>query len=426
MAKNKLKVLIIGGGASGLAAAYELQKHKHEVVVVEKAPTLGGLAGSLKVQKTNLERFYHHLFTTDKAAIKMIHEIGLGKKLKFYPSSNAIYYQGEIYPFSTPMEMLRFKPVGLVGRLRFAASSAYLKFTKNWKPLERQLALDWMRKWAGKRATEVIWEPLIIGKFGDKAKDAAMSWLWARIHNRSFSLGYMDGGFQQVYEKLAQKITKKGGEIIFGQGVDSLKSKGGQVTAVLENGQTITADRAIVTVSEPLFARMAGFKLDPKKSHAHLGATCFVLELDRSLISRYWMSIHDTSFPFLAVVEHTRMVGTKPYKGRHVVYVGNYIPHDDWRFTSDPAELLKKYIPYLQKINPDFKKSWIKKWHFSKAPFTQPIVDRQYASKIPPHQTQLPHVWLATMTQIYPEDRGQNYAFAMAKTVVDKMLAEDA
>jgi protoporphyrinogen oxidase len=118
------------------------------------------------------------------------------------------------------------------------------------------------------------------------------------------------------------------------------------------------------------------------------------------------------------------MVGTEAYKGKHIVYVGNYIPHDDWRFTSDPNELLEKYIPYIKRLNPDFKKSWIKKWHFNKAPFTQPIVDRKYASKIPPNKTALEHVWLATLAQIYPEDRGQNYAFGMAQKIVKEVLKE--
>jgi protoporphyrinogen oxidase len=418
-----LKVLIIGGGATGLASAYHLQKAGHEVVIVEKSGNLGGLAGSLQIQGTNIELFYHHLFTTDKSAIELVHEIGLGEKLKFYPSNNAIYYEGQVYPFSSPLEMLMFKPVDVIGRLRFALTSAYLKFTTNWKPLEKQLALEWMEKWAGKRVTEVIWRPLIIGKFGDRAKDIAMSWLWARIHNRSFQLGYMDGGFHQIYERLAELIAQKGGVLKTGVGVQKLTSKG-KITAVLDNGETITADKAIVTVPEPLFAKMTGTTLDPAKSHEHLGATCFILELDRSLIPQYWLNINDTTFPFLAVVEHTRMVGTEAYGGRHIVYVGNYVPMDDWRFTTDPNELLEKYIPYIQKLNPDFKKEWITQWHFNKAPFTQPIVDRAYASKIPPHQTELPNVWLATMTQIYPEDRGQNYAFRMAKQIVDQMLGE--
>jgi protoporphyrinogen oxidase len=421
---KKTKVLIIGAGATGLAAAHELQKHGVDVVIVEKSDHPGGLAGSLKVQGTDLELFYHHLFTTDKAAINLINEIGLGDKLKFYPSNNGIYYGGEIYPFSSPVDMLRFKPVNILGRLRFGVTSAYLKVSNRWKPLEKQLAIEWMNKWAGKQASDVIWTPLIKGKFADRSNEITMSWLWARIHNRSFKLGYMTGGFQQVYELLDKKITQNGGRIMYGQGVISLSNKGSKVVAKLDSGETITADQSLVTVSEPLFAKMANITLDPNKIHEHLGATCFILELDRSLIPYYWLNINDTSFPFLAVVEHSKMVGTEQYNGKHIVYIGNYIPHDDWRFTSSPEELLKAYLPYIKKINPEFKKSWIKKYHFSKAPFTQPLVTRDYASKIPSHKTSLDNVWLATMTQIYPEDRGQNYAFAMGKKVANLMFED--
>jgi protoporphyrinogen oxidase len=169
------KVLIVGAGATGLAAAYELQKRNVDVVIVEKAEDLGGLAGSLTVQGVPLERFYHHLFASDLAAIDLITELGLRDKLLFYPSNNAIFYNNAIYPFSSPFDMLSFKPVSIIGRIRFAVTSAYLKFTRNWKPLEGKLALEWLRKWAGRQVTDVIWGPLIRGKFGDRSKDIAMS-----------------------------------------------------------------------------------------------------------------------------------------------------------------------------------------------------------------------------------------------------------
>lgn len=423
MTKNR-SVAIIGGGAGGLTMALRLLQKGVDVTVVEQSPKLGGLAGSLDIDGTPLELFYHHIFASDKPIIAMIEELGLTDRLKFYPSNNGIYYKGNIYDFSTPLSMLKFPPLNFIDRVRFAASSAYLKTTMNWRPLERQLALDWVGKWAGKNVTRVIWEPLIVGKFGDRAKDISMAWLWARIHYRTFQLGYMDGSFEPIYEKLAQKITELGGTIMTGVGVEKLTSteKSG-VTLKLSNGKTIKAAAALATVPEPFFRKMAGL---PEKTsgHDHLGATCFILELDHQLIPNYWLNINDPSFPFLAVVEHTNMVDKAKYGGRHLVYVGNYVPRDDWRFTTDPEELLKKYLPYIKKLNPDFKKSWIKKWHFSKAPFTQPIVTRDFAKDIPPHKTELPHVFLANMAQIYPQDRGQNYAIDAANKLAPEILKD--
>jgi protoporphyrinogen oxidase len=423
MAKNKKHVAIIGGGAGGLTAALRFLQNDVRVTVIEQSPKLGGLAGSINISGTPLELFYHHIFASDKAIINLIDELGLNDKLKFYPSNNGIYFEGKMYDFSTPLSMLRFSPISFLDRIRFAASSAYLKATMNWHPLEKQLALDWVRKWAGKDTTRVIWEPLIVGKFGERAKDISMAWLWARIHYRTFKLGYMDGSFEPIYDELAKRITGMSGTIMTGVGVETLRSSKTGATLKLSNGKTIKADAVLATVPEPFFRKMAGLP-DKTSGHEHLGATCFTIELDHTLIPNYWLNINDSSFPFLAVVEHTNMVDTSAYGGRHVVYVGNYVPREDWRYTTDPKELLDKYIPYLKKLNPAFKKSWICEWHFAKAPFTQPIVTRDFAKDIPPHKTELPHVFLANMAQIYPQDRGQNYAIDAANKLVPQILLD--
>ena len=59
-------------------------------------------------------------------------------------------------------------------------------------------------------------------------------------------------------------------------------------------------------------------------------------------------------------------------------------------------------------------------WHFSRAGFAQPVVTPTYRESIPPHETSMPGVVLATMSQIYPQDRGQSYAVAMARRVVQQ------
>jgi len=178
-------------------------------------------------------------------------------------------------------------------------------------------------------------------------------------------------------------------------------------------------DELIVTVPQPVFAKAAGLDADDVLwRNQYLGATCFVLECERSVIPHYWLNINDADFPFLAVVEHTNMVDRAEYGGRHVVYVGNYVSRDDWRFHADPAELLEHYLPWLRRLNPEFDRSWIRDWHFSRAGFAQPVVTPEYRALIPPHETAMPNVTLATMSQIYPQDRGQSYAVAMAREVV--------
>lgn len=417
-----MKLGIVGAGATGLTAAFDAVKAGHDVTVLEASDEAGGLAASLTVGSTPLERFYHHSFRTDKAMIELVDELGLSDRLRFHQPSTGIYYDGKLYPFGTPWEMLRFPKFNLLDRLRFGATSAVLKAVRHGQRFNSVRALDWMRTWAGRDVTRSIWEPLLTGKFGPRAEDISMAWLWARIHYRTFDLGYVHGGFQQVYEALWDAVTDRGGKVEFGKPVDSIRQPVSDVEVRTTDGSRYDFEHLIVTTPQPVFAKAAGLESDDVTwRNQYLGATCFVLECDRSVIPYYWLNINDTDFPFLAVVEHTRMVDRSEYSGRHVLYVGNYVPREDWRFTTEPSELLAAYIPWLRKLNPDFDESWILDWHFSRAPFAQPIVTPEYRAMIPGHRTSMPGVTLATMAQIYPQDRGQSYAIAMAHEVTHQL-----
>jgi protoporphyrinogen oxidase len=419
----RMNMGIIGAGATGLTAAYDLVKDGHEVTILEGADEIGGLAGSITVQGTPLERYYHHIFESDRAMIDLIGELGLSSKLKFHSTKTGIYHDGALHDFSTPVEMLKFAPLTLLDRVRFGASSAMLKVIRNGERLNDRRALAWVNRWAGRRAAEVIWEPLLTGKFGDRAPEISMAWLWARIHFRTFKLGYMDGGFHQVYDALLRGVQERGGKIETGKRLTGISQPDpdGPVQVLTHDGARYEFDKVLVTVPQPTFAQAAGAAAtDVLQRAEYLGATCFVLECDRSVIPYYWLNVNDPSFPFLAVVEHTNMVPPSEYGGRHVVYVGNYVARDDWRYTTDPAELLKQYEPWLRRLNPDFDLSWVKDWHFSRAGFAQPVVTPDYKASIPPHETSMPGVVLATMSQVYPQDRGQSYAVAMARRVVQQ------
>ncbi len=424
-----MKVGIVGAGATGLAAARVLATEGYDVTVLEASSELGGLAGSIKVHGTWVERFYHHLFGTDRDAVRLVRDVGLGDRLQFRPASVGIYYDGQLHDFSTPQAMLRFPPLRLPSRARFAAASALLKATRRWQRLEDVNALAWSRRYSGAPATDVIWRPLLEGKFGPHAEDVSMAWLWARVHYRTFRLGYLHGGFGLLYEALADDVRRRGARIRLDSPVQRISAgdggRGAVVTGV--DGSATQFDKLLVTIPEPAFSRALGRSdCDGPSARRYLGATCFILELDRSLVPYYWLNVNDPTFPFLAVVEHTRLVDPQQYAGRHLVYVGNYVDHDDWRFRSSPEDLLAAYLPYLQRLNPTLRREHILAWHFSKAPYAQPIVTPGYRATIPPHTTPLPDVMLATMSQVYPQDRGQNYAIAMGERVARSLVGAAA
>ncbi|MFH9547258.1 NAD(P)/FAD-dependent oxidoreductase [Streptomyces sp. NPDC051445] len=404
---------VIGAGATGLTAAYDAVKQGHAVTVLEAADELGGLAASIPVGGVPLERYYHHIFRSDHRMIELIEELGLGGDLRFHRTTTGVYRGGRTHPFSTPAEMLASPLYGLPAGIRFGLSSAWLKIVRDGERFADRTALGWLNRWAGRRATEAVWEPLLRGKFGDRAEQVSMAWLWARVHCRTFELGYVDGGFDRVYATLADRIAERGGKVEFGRRMETIRQDGddGPVTVRTADGASYTFDHLIVTTPQPAFAKAAEVPADDAVwRNQYLGATCFVLELDRSAVPYYWLNINEPDFPFLAVVEHTRMIDPARYGGRHILYVGNYVERDDWRFTTDPAELLERYLPWLRRLNPEFDRSWIQAWHFSRAPFAQPVVTPGYKALIPGHRTHLSRVTLATMAQIYPQDRGQSYS----------------
>ncbi len=66
-------------------------------------------------------------------------------------------------------------------------------------------------------------------------------------------------------------------------------------------------------------------------------------------------------------------------------------------------------------------RSWMTDaWIFA-APFAQPIVTVDYRNHIPPFHTAIPNLWVASMFQVYPHDRGQNYSIALADRLVERI-----
>jgi protoporphyrinogen oxidase len=181
------QIAIIGGGYTGLVAAYRLSKLGYKVKIFEKGDSLGGLTSDFQIVGHNVEKAYHALFKTDQDMIDLANEIGVGDKLKYYDSSIAIYHDKKLYPFTTPRDLLNFKPLSFINRIRAGLVVLYLRRIKNFEKFKHITAYEWMRKWAGNQVTEIIWLPLLKGKFDKYYDKISMSWLWARISIRARS-----------------------------------------------------------------------------------------------------------------------------------------------------------------------------------------------------------------------------------------------
>ena len=438
-----MRVGIIGGGAAGLAVAYELVKHGHYAEVFERAPFLGGQASTFEVGGGQLEKGYHHLFVSDVDMVDLIHELGLGDKLAWLESKVGLFHGGKVWDFSTPMDLLRFRPLSLLQRVRVGWWTFVLQKTRNWQKFEGITARDWISQHMGRRVYEVIWEPLLRGKFGEYYDQVSMTWLWGKIYLRVASrrkmlqkerLGYPMGSFGEVFDVLGESIRRQGGDIHISAGVDRVVveddgATGLEVTLSGQQPETREYDAVIATTPSYIFTRLVSTLPEDYREKLvnvqYLSAVLVILVLDRPLSDKYWINIADNNVPFVGIIEHTNMVDKSLYGGKHIVYLSNYPSRESELYQKSGEELVEEFIPYLRQINPDFDRSWILEYYHHKVDGAQPIIGVNYSQRMPSHRTPIKNLYLANTTQIYPEDRGTNYSVRMGRQVA-RMVMEDA
>lgn len=419
---------VLGGGALGLTVALRLLQRGDEVVVIEQEALPGGLAAGFRVGPSYLEKFYHHLFRSDRAVIRLIGELGLADKLIWPRQSTSVLRDGRIWPFDSPVSMLRFQPLPLTDRLRMGLAGGYLRLEPNYQRLAGDTAAEWIQRWMGPRVYRTLWQPVLAAKFGERYPEISMPWFWARIHFRSFALGYLRGGFQQLYDALGSEITRLGGDLRLQTTVRAIGRDDGGLRVVTDRGDEVI-DRVVSTLATRVTLRLAAeLPADYVDRYSRVdayGASCLILALDRPLTNTYWLNINDPGFPFLVLVEHTNFMPPEDYGGRHLVYLGNYLPMDAPLFRKSSDRVLEEFLPFLRRINPDFNESWVTNHWLFNAPNAQPIVTRDFPRQIPPHTTPIPNLYVANMFQVYPHDRGQNYSIELAEHLVNGVLCRD-
>lgn len=431
MKSKKIKIAIIGGGFTGLTAAYELSKNKKfDVTVIEKNKYLGGLASSFDMNNVPLDKFYHHWFNNDKYALELVKELGIHNLLMPRNSNTGIYYANKKYRLSTPYDLLTLKALSFINRIRLGLVTIYVRKIVNWKKLESITAFEWLQKICGKQVFNIIWKPLLIGKFGRFAPKISAVWIWNKLKLRGGSrdkggnetLVYIKGGFKSLFDQISSKIIENNGKIVLNNKVIRLVSSGNGWNVILKT-KKLYFDSVLVTSHLPEFSEIISTFASKKYLNSlakisYLGNMCLVLSLKKSLSSTYWLNINDPRFPFVGIIEHTNLEETNTY-GTHIVYLSKYINIKEKLYAMDKDEFLDFSIKYIKKIFPEFSKDWIKSSYLWKEDLTQPIVTKNYEEIIPDYKTPYKNLFLSTMAQIYPEDRGTNYAIREGKKIAE-------
>jgi len=449
-----VRVCVVGAGVAGLTAAYRLTQAGHACDVYERWPGLGGQAATLDVGGgVRLERYYHHLFTSDRHVAELYEELGMGDELEWKPSSVAFFLDGRSWPFNGPADLLRFAPLSLRSRVRMGVAVLRLQRSRRGvEAYESETAAAWVRREMGAEAWKKVWGPLLRGKFGTRAEDIAMSWLQNKLtarrqlkgrEARVERLGYPRGSWEPLFSELAARIESGGGRVLIDRPVMRI-APGFTVTAAAPGSfrrghdpATFAADgqedydAVVATVPNDIFTGLLAPELADAIGPAYLGrlatieyhtALCLLLELDRSFTPFYWTNVAERGLPFVGLIEQGNLVGTERYGGRHFLYVANYLAPGDSLLGLDPDALLAAYTPGLRAVNPAFDPAWVRaRWRFEE-PAAQPIVDVGYPARMAPLGTGVPGLVLANTTQIYPEDRGTSYSVRLGTEAAATLL----
>jgi len=428
-----MKIAIIGAGFGGMAAAFDLRNTGHEVVIFESADFVGGLASGFKEPhwEWSVEKFYHHWFQSDASMLGLIRELGWEDKVRFPRPFTVLLHDGKWYPFDSILKALLFPGLGFgVNKIRFGLVGLFLRLTTDWKTLEKYTVDEWMRKWCGDQVYKLMWEPLVIGKFGEKYyKQVNMAWMWARLHARTTRLGTFEGGFQAFADQFAEKLRGAGVEIKLSTPVTHIKRETG-AGLVLETAEGAASfDKVLVTLAPSAAAKMVPELpkeyLEGLLRLKSMGAVVMVLALKHQLSEEgyYWYNIPKSAgFPYLAVVEHTNFVGPENFGGDHIVYVGDYLEPEHEHFRLTQEELLEKFAPSLKKFNPKFEKEWVKKIWLFRTAYAQPVPLVNHSQNIPTIETPIEGLYFASMSQVYPWDRGTNFAVELGRKAAQVML----
>ncbi len=460
-----MNIAIIGAGLTGMSAGLRLSQNGHKITVYEKDSYPGGLASTIIIGNEAIERFYHHIFVSDSEILSLIDELNLKDLLNWYQPKNAIYIDHSLHPFTSPLDLLLFKPLSFISRIRMGIMVITSRFINDYSPFELITAKEYIIKHSGREVWQKIWEPLIKSKFDIDSKNISGTWIWNKLKLRGASrakdlnkemLGYLDGAFNIIFEKISQKIIQAGGNILLDKEVTAITKNQNGSFDVITKKHKANYDMVLYTCSPNLLSNILqeplgteSFILEdedmssPTQAHctrnsrdrkilynqyksslssiSYKANICLILELSQSLSSYYWITVAQEGLPFVLIIEHTNLVGLKSYDS-HIMYLSRYLDISDPLYSASDQDIINEFINGLKKVFPDLKDGIIKNTTLSRAAFSQPVINLGYGRKIPKIKTPIEGLYLASMSQIYPEDRGLNYAVRLGQKAANEIL----
>lgn len=409
------RVVVIGAGVMGLAAAYQALSESHTVDIFEASEEPGGMAAHFDFGGLSIERFYHFVCRSDRATFELMAELGIADKLLWVPTSMGFFHQGKLHPWGDPIALLKLPGVNLISKLRYGWFAFTCMRRSSWPELENMSAKEWIVESCGKDVYEQFWQPLLHYKYYEYAENISAAWIWTRIRRVGKSrksimqeeLGYIEGGSKTLVDSLVADIEKRGGRFHLNSPVQRVTVEGNHVTGVLTATEHFSADAVISTVPTPLISRMVPDLPDDWKARYeaihNIGVICVIFKLKRSVSPHFWVNISEDGIEIPGIIEFSNL---RNVGGDIIVYVPYYMPVTHPKFSWPGCELRKEAFSCLKRINPALISEDVVDFRVARLKHGQPICEPGFATKIPPVQTPIQGLQIADTCFYYPEDRG--------------------
>jgi protoporphyrinogen oxidase len=424
-----MKVVVIGAGVMGLAAAHHAAKYGHDVTVIEADNVAGGMAAHFDFGGISLEKYYHFMCRNDEATIELMRELALKNKIRWRTTSMGYFIKGKLHNWGDPISLLKFPHLTFIEKARYGLAMFFATKRKCWKNLDRISAKEWLEKTTGENTYKKLWKPLFDKKFFEYSDNISAAWLWTRIKRLGNSrrsvfqeeLGYIEGGCETLINALIEMIESRKGKVLLGTKVEEIAIDNGKVKGVVINGNLLEADAVISTIPTPLISKIApSLSAELKAKYEdikNIGVVCVVLKLKKTVSKHFWININDDRIEVPGIVEFSNL---RPLAD-NIVFVPFYMPQTNPKFNSDFKHFIKESMEYIKILNPNINDDDLIDSSAGRLHYAQPICDIGFAEKIPPVQTPVKGLQIADTGSYYPEDRGVSESVRIGKLMAEAL-----
>lgn len=425
------RTVVLGAGAMGLAAAHRAATLGHDVVLIEAAAEIGGMAAHFDFGGLSLERYYHFICKADQPTFDLLAELGIADRLRWVPTSMGNYAGGRLHRWGDPLALLAYPLLGPIEKFRYGLMMYLQTKRTNWAGLETLSTKSWIERWCGRSVYEKLWRPLFDLKFHQYADNISAAWIWTRIKRVGTSrrslmqeeLGYIDGGTETLVKALAEAFKAKGGRIVTGAPAQEVVSENGKVTGVRAGGEFHRADAVISTVPTPFVSRLVPALPEASKAAydaiPNIGVVCVILKLKRQVTPHFWVNILEPGHAVPGVIEFSNLRKMKDT----VVYAPYYMPVDNPAWPREDKVFVREVMASLRALNPAITDDDLIDAQVSRLRYAQPVCVPGFAAMIPPVQTPIAGLQAADTCYYYPEDRGVAESVRLGRQMAEAIPA---